>query len=468
MSFLSLEARNGQTQGGRAGSDAQGQVRDKAVFHLNINEPSLVGSNWPLQTGRRPRRTPKRPNLHSSRHQPSRIQPFALRKWLAAIYHHLLLYYSVSFLAFFRSYTCVIISIFLVVVRKLIMLVTSKMTRTSEMSYHPSSSTIIAGGIMSPDDDEQLFQFDCCDSTDKGKQRSLPVPIVVDSHDVFHGAALIGSPSSSSYRSFGSPSSSAAFSPTSFTFSSPDSYHRYAARNRSDESMDHQPPSGFSPKGKERATATPILPPLSFQPIELDPLRAMGTPTPAHDADDLQPSSSHLSRQRFQHASTHGLADLSVEDDSNLQFATPEDAVPIDPSAWYTLPRSPELNLPIHQLPNSTNGDFVLKSSVRALYRSKGRSKSSPFPLSALDFVPASDADVIQPLPLVISNYFDLALPKELRIRVLQALLHLHEDEHCRQVEEGRISFAKATSSRGRWVGRDKGIRELFKLTRVG
>ena len=337
---------------------------------------------------------------------------------------------------------------------------------TSEVSNHPSSPTIIAGGIMSPDDDEQLFQFDSCDSTDKGKQRSLPVPIVVDSHDVFHGAALLGSPSSSSYRAFGSPSSSAAFSPTSFTFSSPDSYHRYASRNRSDESMD-QPPSGISPKGKARATPIPKLPPLLFQPIELDPMRAMGSTTPSHDVDDLEVSSSNLSRH-FQQTDPHSLADLSVDDDNNPQLGGPEDAVPIDPSAWYTLPRSPELNLPIHQFPNSTNGDFVLKSSVRALYRSKGRSKSSPFPLSALDFVPASDADGLQPLPLVVPNYFDLALPKELRIRVFQSLLQIHEDEHRKLVDEGRISFAKAASSRGRWVGRDKGIRELFKLTRVG
>ncbi|KAF9486500.1 RNI-like protein, partial [Pholiota conissans] len=99
--------------------------------------------------------------------------------------------------------------------------------------------------------------------------------------------------------------------------------------------------------------------------------------------------------------------------------------------------------------------------------KGKGRSKSSPYPISALDFVPITSSDIFQPLPIVVVNYFDLVLPKELRLRILTALVELHEQEHARAIAEGRLTMAKATSSRGRWVGRDKGIRELFKLSRV-
>ncbi|KAF9055955.1 RNI-like protein, partial [Panaeolus papilionaceus] len=99
--------------------------------------------------------------------------------------------------------------------------------------------------------------------------------------------------------------------------------------------------------------------------------------------------------------------------------------------------------------------------------KTKTRSKSSPYPTSALDFIPVTSSDVFQPLPLIIRNYFDLILPRELRLAILRSLIHVHEADLQRAIEEGRFNMAKAASSRGRWVGRDKGIRELFKLSRV-
>jgi F-box/leucine-rich repeat protein 2/20 len=106
-------------------------------------------------------------------------------------------------------------------------------------------------------------------------------------------------------------------------------------------------------------------------------------------------------------------------------------------------------------------------SRSRALFKPQSRSRSSPYPISALDIIPNASTDIFQPLPIVIPNYFDLVLPKELRLLILRALVDLHEDDHQRSVLEPRFTVAKATSSRCRWVGRDKGIRELFKLSRV-
>jgi F-box and leucine-rich repeat protein 2/20 len=96
----------------------------------------------------------------------------------------------------------------------------------------------------------------------------------------------------------------------------------------------------------------------------------------------------------------------------------------------------------------------------------KGRSNSSPLPLSALDYIPVTTTDIFAPIPVVIRNYFD-DLPRELRIQILAHLVASHEGEHLRAVREGRWSMAKASSSRNKWVGKDKGVRELVRLSRV-
>ena len=102
--------------------------------------------------------------------------------------------------------------------------------------------------------------------------------------------------------------------------------------------------------------------------------------------------------------------------------------------------------------------------------RTKGRSYSSPLPFSTtpLDLVPPITVDIFEPIPEPVPNYFDERLPAELRLRVFVSLVHIHEDEHQRRVDDGSWTLRKATSSKNRWVGRDRGIRELFKLSRVG
>ncbi|GBE77542.1 predicted protein [Sparassis crispa] len=103
------------------------------------------------------------------------------------------------------------------------------------------------------------------------------------------------------------------------------------------------------------------------------------------------------------------------------------------------------------------------------MLRTKGRSYSSPLPLPStpLDLVPVTTADIFEPIRVVSRNYFDEYLPHELKVQVLAALVHLHEAEYQRNVREGEWTVLKASSSRNKWVGTAKGLRELFRLSRV-
>ncbi|KAG6846046.1 hypothetical protein H0H87_006410 [Tephrocybe sp. NHM501043] len=139
------------------------------------------------------------------------------------------------------------------------------------------------------------------------------------------------------------------------------------------------------------------------------------------------------------------------------------------PDLWRTGMKLDELDATISWLSDSQT--TILKSPnpffSHTSLRHKGRSHSSPFPLSALDIVPLSTPDIFVPIPLVVRNYFDEVLPRELRLNVFEALVALHEADHLRTVRQGRWSVSKASSSRNRWVGRDKGVRELVKFSRV-
>jgi len=97
--------------------------------------------------------------------------------------------------------------------------------------------------------------------------------------------------------------------------------------------------------------------------------------------------------------------------------------------------------------------------------KGKGRSYSSPLPLSALDIVPSVNTDVFTPISTIPRNYFDEMLPLELRLRVLMSLVTLHEAEHDHAVKEGDWTVMRA--SKNRWVGKHKAIRELVKFSRV-
>ena len=138
-------------------------------------------------------------------------------------------------------------------------------------------------------------------------------------------------------------------------------------------------------------------------------------------------------------------------------------------TAWYTVPNP--YGLPIVRtqptaIP-SLPEHLRLNSSTRMLLKGQSHFTLSPPPFPALDFVPITSTDIFQSFPIVIQNYFDFSLPKELRLRIFRELVHVHEREHLRLVSSGRFTAIKASYSRNRWVGRDRGIRELFKLSRV-
>ncbi|KZT08566.1 RNI-like protein [Laetiporus sulphureus 93-53] len=112
---------------------------------------------------------------------------------------------------------------------------------------------------------------------------------------------------------------------------------------------------------------------------------------------------------------------------------------------------------------------YAGRPSDNSLLRSKARSYSSPLPLpsTALDLIPITTTDIFKPIPIVLPNHFDEYLPSELKLRVLVSLVELHEAEHSKHIDDGKWTVRKAVSHRNIWVGRDKGVRELFKLSRV-
>jgi F-box/leucine-rich repeat protein 2/20 len=96
----------------------------------------------------------------------------------------------------------------------------------------------------------------------------------------------------------------------------------------------------------------------------------------------------------------------------------------------------------------------------------KGRSYSSPLPLSALDIIPSAPTGIFAPIPIISRNYFDEVLPRELRLKELSSLIVLHEAEHDRVVRESNWFVMRASSSKRKWIGIERVIRELNKFSR--
>ncbi|OSD03353.1 RNI-like protein [Trametes coccinea BRFM310] len=105
--------------------------------------------------------------------------------------------------------------------------------------------------------------------------------------------------------------------------------------------------------------------------------------------------------------------------------------------------------------------------SEAAVLRAKGRSYSSPFPLpsSPLELIPVAPAEISEPIPIEVTNYFEEYLPRELRLKVLAFIVDLYEEDHHRAIANGRWTARRA--GRHRWVGVERGIVELLKLSRV-
>ena len=358
----------------------------------------------------------------------------------------------------------------------------------------------------------------------KGKVKTMPMPIRPST--IIRDPFEFSPPGSSSYAS---SSSSMAFSPSTPDFSSDldnpycrDSFLTEGMEPSDSPNSEASFPNSYTRKGKEKASF-PMLPPLSFSAIELDygrdvpptpgpssygtlysppflnqglppssaiPVTDISIPSPSSfqlqedssavskapvtrcrslinlshqssppslESPQSSPSPSNIARQlldAIDKKETDGVANLSMVDTTSLIDTLDLQAISREPSscpsAWYTASKV-----------------SARAPAPREIFKAKSRSRSSPYPISALDIVPIVSTDIFQPLPVVILNYFELFLPKELRLYILCALVDLHENDHQRLIREGRITMAKATSSRGRWVGRDKGIRELFKFSRV-
>lgn len=114
---------------------------------------------------------------------------------------------------------------------------------------------------------------------------------------------------------------------------------------------------------------------------------------------------------------------------------------------------------PIYSATRSVNEDRARKAN--------GRSYSDPFPLPyAFDMVSPDTSDAFVPITVINPpNLFDGILPREIRLRIFGSLVKIHEEDHARKVYEGSWTANKA--SKHKWVGRDRGIRELIRLRRV-
>ncbi|CAG8712153.1 13659_t:CDS:2, partial [Acaulospora colombiana] len=119
-------------------------------------------------------------------------------------------------------------------------------------------------------------------------------------------------------------------------------------------------------------------------------------------------------------------------------------------------------------------------SQRRRLYKDKGRAHTAPvtFPfvvtpeaiLNAAQPRPGEVEDNVlaEPptiKPLEVVSLFETMLPQETKLLVMGQLVISHQEEFEQKVKEGKWSVAHAKGTR--WVGKDAGMRELIKLTRV-
>ncbi|KAI0274954.1 hypothetical protein BC834DRAFT_814786 [Gloeopeniophorella convolvens] len=122
---------------------------------------------------------------------------------------------------------------------------------------------------------------------------------------------------------------------------------------------------------------------------------------------------------------------------------------------------------PIHAQADDFPVYLPPKTAPAHNFKAKGRSNSDPLPLPrAFDVVPVSANDVFAPFPILVPpNLFDGMLPRELRLCIFGFLVQIHEEDHERRVRDGRWTAIKA--SKHKWVGRNQGVREVVRLSRV-
>ena len=332
----------------------------------------------------------------------------------------------------------------------------------------------------------------------KGKATST-MPMPIRQPTIVHDLSELSSP-----MSYDSSSSAMISTPsTSHCSESNGLLHRRSFLREHMEQLNSTVSDSFTGKGKERAPF-PMLPPLSFSNIDFDchqgvsltpgPSSYGTSPTindhcfPPSSVTDIPISSpslisssdapTTLANQAFPLSLSNRAVSATFATPSNLsrqllEISEKNDiksgSLAIDPTSLIS---SLNLQLISGELDSHYPAWYISDANTSSscspeFVKQKIRSRLSPYSISALDIIPDTSTDIFQPLPVVIPNYFDLVLPKELRLHILRAIVDLHGDDLQRSILQGRFTVAKATSSRSRWIGRDKGIRELFKLSRV-
>ncbi|KAJ6544050.1 hypothetical protein B0H19DRAFT_956999 [Mycena capillaripes] len=271
--------------------------------------------------------------------------------------------------------------------------------------------------------------------------------------------------------------------------------------------MDHDDSSGPQGKGKgKEKEQPPTLPPLTFSPTgfgythtnwpspataaagpssydsraadrpssysSLAPLDLISVPAPPPPVLSTPPIvPSLLSRRRSLPSLSAPNAKSKFRLKGNLarkllfrKYDGDSSACPTPPSSP-TDPRDIDLGSGNCFAPWRNDSAFALEYQFQPAL--KGRTNSTPFPISALDLIPATTADIFEPIPLFVANYFDDVLPRELRVYVMLSLIAVHEADHARLLRDGQWTVTKASSSKNKWVGRDKALRELVRFSRV-
>lgn len=151
--------------------------------------------------------------------------------------------------------------------------------------------------------------------------------------------------------------------------------------------------------------------------------------------------------------------------DCTLPWQTLDDA--LKPLSTDVLEQVDNIAAMISEMPISWDPNVHRFELVPSL-KDKGRSYSSPLPTSAFDIVPQLELDAFMPLSFNrVCNNFDEVLPRELRLQIFRTLIEVHKEEHEQLICRGEWTALKASSSKNRWVGRDRAMRELVKFSRV-
>ncbi|KAL0580672.1 hypothetical protein V5O48_001312 [Marasmius crinis-equi] len=342
----------------------------------------------------------------------------------------------------------------------------------------------------------------------KGKAASQPVPIMVPGESSFSTLDAYGvsispqwSVSSSFHEPPGTPivaSSYATPSSPTFTLGSFTSVWQHSSPESGNAMLVGTSPGG---KGKGRANveddeigSPPVIPPLTFSPMNTTFDHApsssgisLSYPLSAyiHDSQPAQPTPDTSNAHRtlvsmtdasvLQHSAASSMSKLrqklGTSSPSSLTRKLLSKKVP--DSDVLGASSSTVITQPLDIGVSNLTSDEPFIADVTTFHghlKVKGRSNSSPYPPSILDIVPSQDVFLPIAIPIPFKpprNHFDEKLPRELKLKVLQSLVVLYESEHQTAIDNGQWTALRAASSKNRWVGRDRAISHLARLSRV-